>query len=211
MNIITIASSKGGVSKSLLSVCFYLYLKKQGKNTFLLDTDSQKSSIRFLQKLDKNDEYVDYCNNEKDFINYSKQLEEAGIEYLIVDTSPTITPFNTFVIEHSSKLVLCCKPALFDIESILDKLEVIKTSSTKHNACLLFTQVANNAMKTIKNLKELRQDLTSEGLITVLNNHLSHSTAYLNALNEIDNIFLNKKYSKQQTELERIFEEILKG
>ncbi|MGY4676053.1 AAA family ATPase [Ursidibacter arcticus] len=209
MKTITIASSKGGVSKSLISVCLYLYLKKQSKKVFLLDTDKQKSSLRFLKKLDNDDENVDYLEqNIESFKASVELLSSHNYDYLIVDTSPTITAFNTAVIANSNKVLLCSKPSIFDVESLLDKLDVLKQTETQDYS-LIFTQVVNNAIKTKQNIKDLKNGLTEQGF-KVLNNTLSHSTAYLNAINEIDNIFENAKYRKQQNELTKIFEELLR-
>ncbi|OAV31194.1 AAA family ATPase [Moraxella catarrhalis] len=52
MEIITSASAKGGVSKSLLSINLYFYLKdEEQKKVLLIDTDKQQSSSTPLQKI----------------------------------------------------------------------------------------------------------------------------------------------------------------
>ncbi|MDP0312137.1 AAA family ATPase, partial [Glaesserella parasuis] len=67
MEIITIASAKGGVSKSLLAINLFDYLKRKGEDTkvLLVDTDKQKSAFEFLEELKEED--ISAVSTEADF------------------------------------------------------------------------------------------------------------------------------------------------
>ena len=200
MEIITIASAKGGVSKTLLAVNLYDYLKTiENKKVLLVDTDIQESAFDFLNDLKEED-----ITTATTIENFNKVLELAADEnydYIVVDTSPTITSFHKEIISKSSKVLLPVKPARFDIKSIYNTIDLVK--NTRIKSCILFTQTINTSTNTKSNIEELREIFSKEN-IEVLPAVLSNSVAYVNSINELKPIF-KTKYTKQKLELTKIF------
>ena len=200
MEIITIASAKGGVSKTLLAVNLYDYLKSiEGKKVLLIDTDIQESAFDFLNELEEED-----ITTATTIENFNKVLQLAATEkydYVVVDTSPTITAFHKEIISKSSKVLLPVKPARFDIKSIYNTIDLIK--NTKVKSCVLFTQTINTSTNTKSNIQELK-DIFNKENVEVLPCVLSNSVAYVNSINELKTIF-RTKYTKQKLELTKIF------
>lgn len=200
MEIITIASAKGGVSKTLLAVNLYDYLKSvENKKVLLVDTDIQESAFDFLNELEEEDVTTATTSE-----NFNKVLELAAAEnydYIVVDTSPTISSFHREIISKSNKVLMPVKPSRFDIKSIYNTIDLVK--KTKVKSCVLFTQTINTSTNTKNNIEELKEIFTKEN-VEVLPAVLSNSVAYINSINELKTIF-KTKYTKQKFELTKIF------
>lgn len=200
MEIITIASAKGGVSKTLLAVNLYDYLKSvENKKVLLVDTDIQESAFDFLNELEEEDVTTATTSE-----NFNKVLELAAAEnydYIVVDTSPTISSFHREIISKSNKVLMPVKPSRFDIKSIYNTIDLVK--KTKVKSCVLFTQTINTSTNTKNNIEELKEIFTKEN-VEVLPAVLSNSVAYINSINELKTIF-KTKYTKQKLELTKIF------
>lgn len=203
MEIITIASAKGGVSKSLLAVNLYDYLKNEGKQVLLLDTDLQRSAFEFLNDIGEEDITATVEISEvKDIL---KQAEKEKYDYVVVDTAPTITNLNASLISLSNKVLIAVKPARFDVKSVYNTVDLVKNSNAK--CCILLTQTINTSSIIKNNIEELREIFKEEGIV-VLNNTLSHSAAYINSINDGKTIFQTKQ-TKQKFELTKIFSSLL--
>ena len=200
MEIITIASAKGGVSKTLLAVNLYDYLKSvENKKVLLVDTDIQESAFDFLNELEEEDVTTATTSE-----NFNKVLELAAAEnydYIVVDSSPKISSFHREIISKSNKVLMPVKPSRFDIKSIYNTIDLVK--NTKVKSCVLFTQTINTSTNTKNNIEELKEIFTKEN-VEVLPAVLSNSVAYINSINELKTIF-KTKYTKQKLELTKIF------
>lgn len=203
MEIITIASAKGGVSKSLLAVNLYDYLKNEGKQVLLLDTDQQKSAFDFLEE--QGEENITATSDISEIKKIFKQAEKEKYDYVVVDTAPTITNLNASLISLSNKVLIAVKPARFDVKSVYNTVDLVKNSNAK--CCILLTQTINTSSIIKNNIEELREIFKEEGIV-VLNNTLSHSAAYINSINDGKTIFQTKQ-TKQKFELTKIFSSLL--
>lgn len=203
MEIITIASAKGGVSKSLLAVNLYDYLKNEGKQVLLLDTDQQKSAFDFLEE--QGEENITATSDISEIKKIFKLAKTEGYDYVVVDTAPTITNLNASLISLSDKVLIAVKPARFDVKSVYNTVDLVKNSNAK--CCILLTQTINTSSIIKNNIEELREIFKEEGII-VLNNTLSHSAAYVNSINDGKTIFKTKQ-TKQKLELTKIFSSLL--
>lgn len=136
MEIITSASAKGGVSKSLLSINLYFYLKdEEQKKVLLIDTDKQQSSFDFLSELGEED--MSTAHTEKEVKEVIAQAKKYGYDYVVIDTPPTITPLNAMIIRLSDKVLIVVKPARFDVKSVYNTIDLVK--ETKAKSCILLT------------------------------------------------------------------------
>lgn len=204
MEVITIASAKGGVSKTLLAVNLYDYLKNiENKKVLLVDTDTQESAFDFLNDLKEED--ISTATTIESFNRVLQLAKAENYDYIVVDTSPTITAFHKEIISKSDRVLLPVKPARFDIKSIYNTIDLVKNENVK--SCILFTQTINTSTNTKSNLEELREIFKKEN-VSVLPAVLSNSVAYVNSINELKPIF-RTKYTKQKLELTKIFAQLL--
>lgn len=204
MEIISIVSAKGGVSKSLLAINLYDYLKnEEQKKVLLLDTDQQKSAFDFLNDLGEEDISALYTEKDLDFVLSEARKEKY--DYVVIDTAPTITALNAHVIKKSDKVLIAVKPARFDVKSVYNTVDLVKASKAK--SAILLTQTINNSTNTKKNIDELKELFKQEN-IAVLNYTLSNSAVYINSINDLKPIF-QTKHTKQKLELTKIFTNLI--
>lgn len=204
MEVVTIASAKGGVSKTLLAVNLYDYLKNiENKKVLLVDTDTQESAFDFLNDLKEED--ISTATTTENFNRVLQLAANEQYDYIVVDTSPTITAFHKEIISKSDRVLLPVKPARFDVKSVYNTIDLVKDVNVK--SCILFTQTINTSTNTKSNLEELREIFKKEN-VSVLPAVLSNSVAYVNSINELKPIF-RTKYTKQKIELTKIFAQLL--
>lgn len=204
MEIITIASAKGGVSKSLLAINLFDYLKnEEEKKVLLLDTDQQKSAFDFLNELGEED--ISTATTVEEVNEVLKLSKQEGYDFVVIDTAPTITSLNAAIIQQSDKVLIAVKPARFDVQSVYNTVDLVKSSKAK--SAILLTQTINTSTNTKKNIEELRELFKSEG-VAVINSTLSNSVVYVNSINDLKPIF-RTKHTKQKIELTKIFANLL--
>lgn len=201
MEIISIVSAKGGVSKSLLAINLYDYLKnEEGKKVLLLDTDSQKSAFNFLEEMKEED--VSEATTKKDIDYVIAEARKENYDYVVIDTAPTITALNAHIIEISDRVLIAVKPARFDVQSAYNTIDLVKQNKNCKSFILL-TQTINTSTNTKKNIDELRE-LFQQEQIKVIDYTLSSSVVYVNSINDLKPIF-QTKHTKQKLELTKIF------
>lgn len=201
MEIISIVSAKGGVSKSLLAINLYDYLKnEEGKKVLLLDTDSQKSAFNFLEEMKEED--ISEATTKKDIDYVIAEARKENYDYVVIDTAPTITSLNAHIIQISDRVLIAVKPARFDVQSAYNTIDLVKQN--KHcKSFILLTQTINTSTNTKKNIEELRE-LFQQEQIKVIDYTLSSSVVYVNSINDLKPIF-QTKHTKQKLELTKIF------
>lgn len=205
MEVITIASAKGGVSKTLLALNLFDYLKnEEGKKVLLLDTDAQKSAFDFMTEL--NEEEISTATTVQDFEHVLREAKKEGYDYIVVDTAPTINPLNAHIIQNSNRVLIALKPARFDVKSAYNTVDLVKMNKSC-KSCVLLTQTINTSTNTKKNIQELAEVFEQEN-IKMLPNTLSSSVVYVNAINDLKLIF-QTKHTKQKIELAKIYASLL--
>lgn len=205
MEVITIASAKGGVSKTLLAINLYDYLKnEEQKKVLLIDTDSQKSAYDFLTDLKEED--VSIATTVQDFDYVLKEAKKEQYDFIVVDTAPTINPLNAHILQSSDKALIALKPSRFDVKSTYNTVDLVKQNKNC-KSCVLLTQTINNSTNTKKNVQELAEIFEKEN-IKLLPNTLSNSVVYVNSINDLKPIF-QTKHTKQKIELAKIYASLL--
>ncbi|MCD2378976.1 ParA family protein [Borreliella burgdorferi] len=94
-DIITMASIKGGVGKSVLSILFSYVLKELGKKVLLIDLDPQNSLTSYFNRYISNiEKYNTYSMLKGDFY-FKKYLNKINDYMYIIPSHPMLEKFNT--------------------------------------------------------------------------------------------------------------------
>ncbi|WP_418909362.1 ParA family protein (plasmid) [Borreliella sinica] len=97
--IITMASIKGGVGKSTLSILFSHVLKESGKKVLLIDLDPQNSLTSYFHRHVNNIEKYNVYNILKGNINFNECVNKINDYISIIPSHPVLENFNAEIVD----------------------------------------------------------------------------------------------------------------
>lgn len=162
--IITIASAKGGASKTTLAVAL---AAAAPASVLLVDTDPSESAARWLQRLDDQQVRVTTARSAKAL---ERVLETAEEDLVLIDTPPLYedAPLVQAAVEASAVVLTPLNPSPADIE----RLELIQGAVGEQTWRVVVTQE-----RAWTRLGRVLRDQLTEGGIPLLDHGLPFSEA----------------------------------
>ncbi|ABH02298.1 ParA partition protein; Borrelia protein family PFam32 (plasmid) [Borreliella afzelii PKo] len=93
--IITMASLKGGVSKSIFSILFSYVIKNLSKKVLLIDLDSQNSLTYYFRKYVFNIEKFNLYNILKGDVYFDQCINKINDHISLIPSHPILAKFNS--------------------------------------------------------------------------------------------------------------------
>jgi chromosome partitioning protein len=125
MQIIVVASQKGGAGKTTLVRSLAVATQQTGSATAILDTDPQgsltswwnrrESQAPALVKIDPTDYSAGFA-----------KLAAAGIEYLFIDTPPSVHPQISDLLARATLTLIPVRPSPDDLDAVGDTLSLVE-------------------------------------------------------------------------------------
>ncbi|HXW24610.1 MAG TPA: ParA family protein [Xanthobacteraceae bacterium] len=127
MNVITLASRKGGAGKSTLTAHLAAFAQRQGRRCLLLDADPQGSLALWHSRR---------SGGELPLQSAARGIERAvaqamvdGCEWVFIDTSPTMWVVVEEAIRAATLVLIPARPGFFDLAAVRETVAVAR----KHN------------------------------------------------------------------------------
>ena len=124
MNVITLASRKGGAGKSTLTAQLAAQCHASGKRTLIIDADPQ-GSLSLWHSLRK--------DGLPKLVTPERGLERAiafamieGIEYVFIDTAPTMWVVVQEAIRAATLVLIPARPGFFDLAAVRETVKVAR-------------------------------------------------------------------------------------
>jgi chromosome partitioning protein len=132
MKILSIVSQKGGVGKSLLTVNLATTAQSAREKVFIIDLDPQASSAAWgdLREEDSDTLTVQSAQHSR----LPKVLElakKSGATLTIIDTAPHSESAALTAIRAANFVLIPCRPAFFDIQSVATTIDLAQISRKK--------------------------------------------------------------------------------
>lgn len=125
MHIIVAASQKGGSGKTTVVRSLAVTAQQSYGRTVILDLDPQGSLTSWWNRREAPEPaLVKFAIAE--LPERASQLEAAGIEYLFVDTPPSIHPEILDVMRQATMIVVPVRPSPDDLDAVGDTLAMIE-------------------------------------------------------------------------------------
>lgn len=184
MHVITVASQKGGVSKSTLCQCLAVEALKEGRRAAIVDMDPQQSVARWGARRSAAGIPVPavVSGSDKPVKSVVRDLEKQGAAIVMVDTPPLVTPQLNAALEIANAVILVSRPNPMDLDALLETWAIVQR--LKKPACAVITQ-APPAAQRARALKLSLGRLEKLGIPTcpsVLSYTLSYPYAQAEAL-----------------------------
>ena len=127
MDIIVIASQKGGAGKTTLLRSLAVATHQMGKVTAILDTDPQGSLTSWWNcRADQSPALVKI--DPADFQAGAAKLQDAGVEFLFIDTPPSVHPQLAAVMAHATLAILTVRPSPDDLDAVGGTLALVEAA-----------------------------------------------------------------------------------
>jgi chromosome partitioning protein len=137
MNVITVASRKGGAGKTTLCAHLAAYAQSQGYKCQLIDGDPQ-GSLTLCNRL-RTDTALPLTTAERGIDRALTIAQVAGAEWVFIDTSPTMWVVVQEAIRAATLVLIPARPGFLDLDAVR---ETVKTAGERNkpyavvlNAC----------------------------------------------------------------------------
>jgi chromosome partitioning protein len=170
-SIITVATMKGGSGKSTVASCLAVHWQLQGRRPTILDADPQRSIARLAARERALGGVPVVEDTTEDAWRTARRLSAAGVP-VIIDTPGFRSATTLACIAITDFLLVPVKPSPFDVDRMLDTLDVLLKGERPVFRCLL-TQTARDSVIA----KHIRSELTEVGL-PLLQSEMINRVAY---------------------------------
>jgi chromosome partitioning protein len=127
MHIIVVASQKGGAGKTTLLRSLAVAAQQSGAATAILDTDPQGSLTSWWNRREEQTPALVKFAPE-DLEAAAEKLEAAGIEFLFIDTPPSVHPQLAALLRQATLAVVPVRPSPDDLDAVGDTLSLIEAA-----------------------------------------------------------------------------------
>jgi chromosome partitioning protein len=121
MIVVTVASRKGGSGKSTLTAHLAAYANKASRRCLLIDADPQ-GSLTLWHGLRKGGEPLLLRNATRGVDNLIKAAGDAGLDWVFIDTPPTMNGIVNDAIRAATLVVIPARPSVFDLEAVKETI-----------------------------------------------------------------------------------------
>jgi chromosome partitioning protein len=129
MHIIVVASQKGGAGKTTLSRSLAVAAQQNGGATALLDTDPQGSLTSWWNRRESETPVLVKIDPAELDAGITK-LEAAGIEYLFIDTPPSVHPELEDLLAKATLVLIPVRPSPDDQDAVGDTLALVEKAGS---------------------------------------------------------------------------------
>lgn len=123
MRTLTIATRKGGASKSTVCVCLYVCAAWAGIKAIIVDLDPQGSALSWAKRRAKRDsasyEQIVVASTPENLKTTLARLNAEGYEFVLIDTPGTIGPAVDPALEACDFALVPSAPTMLDLEAAL--------------------------------------------------------------------------------------------
>ena len=136
MNVITVASRKGGAGKTTLCAHLAALAHSQGKRCQVIDGDPQ-GSLALCNRLRA--EALPFATAERGIDRALALAQVAGVEWVFIDTSPTMWVVVQEAIRSATLVLVPARPGFLDLDAVRETVRAARERNKPYavvlNAC----------------------------------------------------------------------------
>lgn len=158
MNVVVLASRKGGSGKSTLTAHLGAHAYRSSRSCLLIDTDPQ-GSLALWQALRRTGE-PPLKTAASGIADLVKQAEQSGTAWVFIDTPPNMSAVVTEAIRCATIVVIPARPGVFDIDAVKETIEFTRALH-KPYAVVMNSAPARRANRDSYAVTQARQSLAA--------------------------------------------------
>lgn len=174
MNVITVASRKGGAGKTTLCAQLAAHARAQGLSCQIIDGDPQ-GSLTLCNRL-RGERAMVYATAERGLDRALALAQVAGVDWVFIDTSPTMWVVVQEAIRAATLVLVPARPGFMDLDAVRDTVKVARERS-KPYAVVLNACPVKRDHREAPAVAQSRAFLDREG-IPVFAGQISHRAAF---------------------------------
>jgi chromosome partitioning protein len=136
MDVVAVLSQKGGAGKTTLALSLALAAQQTGKVAALVDLDPQATATNWADRR-QNQAPVVVSAQPARLAHVLKSAKESGAQFVIIDTPPRSEASAMAAAKAATLILIPCRPAVFDLDTIPTTLELIRLSGNARIAAIL--------------------------------------------------------------------------
>ena len=126
MNVITLASRKGGAGKSTLTAHLAACAYTTGRRCLLIDADPQGSLTLWHKLRGTNEPPIKTAVNSVSGI--VAQAKRDGIEWVFIDTPPNLSAVVDDAIKNATMVIIPARPGVFDVNAVQETIQTCRAA-----------------------------------------------------------------------------------
>jgi chromosome partitioning protein len=136
MNVITVASRKGGAGKTTLCAHLAAYAQAQGRRALVIDADPQ-GSLALCNSLRAN--ALPFATAERGIERPLALAQVQGVEWVFIDTAPTMWVVVQEAIRAATLVLIPARPGFLDLAAVRETVKCARERDRPYavvlNAC----------------------------------------------------------------------------
>ena len=174
MNVITVASRKGGAGKTTLCAHLAGFAQAQGHRCQVIDGDPQ-GSLALCNRL-RADAALPLATAERGIDRALAMAQVAGVEWVFIDTSPTMWVVVQEAIRAATLVLIPARPGFLDLDAVR---ETVKTARDRNKpyAVVLNACPVKRGSREAPAVAQSRTYLEREG-VPVFAGQISHRASF---------------------------------
>jgi chromosome partitioning protein len=174
MNVITVASRKGGAGKTTICAHLAARARAQGLQCHVIDGDPQ-GSLTLCNQL-RSDSAIPLATAERGIDRAVAMAQVAGAEWVFIDTSPTMWVVVQEAIRAATLVLIPARPGFLDLDAVR---ETVKTARERNKpyAVVLNACPVKRDDREAPAVAQSRAYLNREG-VPVFSGQISHRAAF---------------------------------
>jgi chromosome partitioning protein len=136
MDVIAVIAQKGGTGKTTLTLSLAVAAQRAGKVTAIIDLDPQATASNWSDRRQM-DTPVVVSTQPARLPHVLKSAEESGAALVFIDTPPRAEQTALAAAKAANVILIPCRPAIYDLETIATTLELIRIAGDRPMAVIL--------------------------------------------------------------------------
>lgn len=136
MDVIAIITQKGGAGKTTLTVSLAVAAQQSGKVAAIIDLDPQPTATNWGDRRESEAPVVVSAQPAR-LAHVLKSAQDTGAEIVFIDTPPRAEQTAMIAAKAASVILIPCRPAVFDLDTLPTTLELIRHAGGKPAAAVL--------------------------------------------------------------------------
>lgn len=136
MDIIAVIAQKGGTGKTTLTLSLAVAAERAGRTVAIVDLDPQASASNWSDRREADTPIVVSAQPSR-LSQVLKAAEKGGAELVLIDTPPRAEQAAMAAAKAAQMVLIPCRPAIYDLETISTTLELVRFAGEKPTAGVL--------------------------------------------------------------------------